>query len=46
MIDEELIVKIYNKFKNTLGGKNADYIPELGKVNPKLYGISIVLLDG
>jgi len=46
MIDEELIVKIYNKFKNTMGGKNADYIPELGKVNPKLYGISIVLLDG
>ena len=46
MIDAELIEKIYNKFKNTTGGKNADYIPELGKVNPKLYGISLMVLNG
>jgi len=36
----------YEKFKNNTEGKNADYIPELGKVDPKLYGIAIVTADG
>jgi len=40
------VTKIYNKLKNTTGGKNADYIPELEKVNPKLYAISIYTIDG
>lgn len=43
---EEEIKYIYNKFKHTKGGKNADYIPELGKVNPNLYAISIYGIDG
>jgi glutaminase len=40
------VTKIYNKLKNTNGGKNADYIAELKKVNPKLYAISIYTVDG
>ena len=38
---EEDITKIYNKVKPIHSGKNADYIPELAKVNPNLYAISI-----
>jgi glutaminase len=45
MIEED-INQIYKKLKNTHGGKNADYIPELKKVNPNLYAISIYTLDG
>ena len=33
---EEDIAKIYNKIKPIKSGKNADYIPELSKVNPNL----------
>lgn len=45
MIEED-INQIYKKLKNKHGGKNADYIPELKKVNPNLYAISIYTLDG
>jgi glutaminase len=40
------IKKIYDQFKNTSGGKNVDYIPELQKVDPTLYAISICTVDG
>jgi glutaminase len=43
---EEDITKIYNKIKPIHSGKNADYIPELSKVNPNLYAISIYTIDG
>jgi len=47
MADFEREIKyIYNKLKDTKGGRNADYIPELGKVNPNLYAISIYGIDG
>jgi glutaminase len=46
MITTQNIEKIYNKFKNVNGGKNADYIHELFIENPHLYAISIFLLDG
>ena len=36
----------YQKFKSVNAGKNADYIPELAKVNPALFGIAIVTIDG
>src|SRR5262249_52872615 len=36
----------YEKFKSNSEGKNADYIPELAKVDSKLYGIAIVTADG
>ncbi len=36
----------YEKFKNLNTGKNADYIPELAKVNSSLFGIAVVTVDG
>ena len=38
--------KIYDSLKGTSGGKNADYIPALAKVDPKLYAISVFTVDG
>lgn len=38
--------RIYNKLKDTTGGKNASYIPILKGVDPNLYGISIYCIDG
>jgi len=49
MKDEDiqaLIDKTFNKLKNTGGGKNASYIPELAKADPKLFGISFVSCSG
>ena len=45
MLEAE-ITKIYNKVKSVHSGKNADYIPELTKINPNLYAISIYTIDG
>jgi len=36
----------YVKFKDVKEGKNADYIKELAKVDPKILGISLVTTDG
>ncbi len=36
----------YNKYKNIEEGKNADYIPALAKVDPKIYGIALITTDG
>src|SRR5262245_61018012 len=36
----------YSKFKDLQEGKNADYIPALAKVDPKLFGIAVVTADG
>src|SRR5687767_10847442 len=36
----------YAKFRNLQEGKNADYIPALAKVDPKIYGIALVTTDG
>lgn len=36
----------YAKFRNYPGGKNADYIPVLAKVNPNLFGIAVVSTGG
>jgi glutaminase len=47
MINQEYIENIYNTIKNyKIEGKNADYIPELSKVDEKLYAISIYTIDG
>jgi glutaminase len=43
---EKSIEHVYNKFKKEGGGKNAQYIPALSKVNPKLYAISICTVNG
>jgi glutaminase len=36
----------YSKYKNLNEGKNADYIPVLARVDPELYGIAVVTVDG
>ena len=36
----------FAKYRNLAEGKNADYIPALAKVDPKLFGIAIVTPDG
>ncbi len=36
----------YEKYRDLKEGKNADYIPALAKVDPKIYGIALVTVDG
>jgi glutaminase len=36
----------YEKYKDIKEGANADYIPALAKVDPKIYGIALVTVDG
>ena len=36
----------YAKFRTLKEGKNADYIPALAKVDPNLFGIAVVGVDG
>ena len=36
----------YAKYRSNDSGAVADYIPELGKQNPKLFGIALVTPDG
>jgi len=36
----------YDRYKDLQEGKNADYIPALAKVDPKIYGIALVTTDG
>lgn len=41
------VTDIFNKVKATVsGGKQACYIPELGNVNPNLFGAAICTVDG
>jgi len=43
---QAVVNQAYEKFKSNGEGKNADYIPELGKVDSKLYGVVGVTTDG
>src|SRR5690606_3977458 len=36
----------HSKYRGLKEGKNADYIPALAKVDPKLFGITLVTADG
>jgi glutaminase len=36
----------YARYKNLKEGKDADYIPALAKVDPNLFGIAVVTVDG
>ena len=40
------IEKIWEDLKTVRGGKNADYIPQLSRVNPNYLGISVCTVDG
>jgi glutaminase len=43
---EDILNDAYNKFKDLKEGKNADYIKELANVDPNIFGIAIVTVDG
>lgn len=43
---QAIVNEAYQKFKTNTEGKNADYIPELAKVNPNYYGVVGVTTDG
>jgi glutaminase len=44
---QAVLEKIYKKVKKMkITGKNADYIPQLKKVNPNIFAISIFTVDG
>ena len=43
---ESAVKEAYEKFKNVTDGKNADYIPALAEVDPNIFGISVVTVDG
>ena len=36
----------YSKFKDVKDGANADYIPELAKVDPNIFGVALITTDG
>jgi glutaminase len=38
--------QLHQRFASVKDGKPADYIPELARVNPDLFGISVVTTDG
>jgi glutaminase len=40
-----IVNEAYNMFKGDTTGKNADYIPYLAHVDPKLFGIALVTTD-
>ena len=45
--DVDAVVKAaYEKYKNLEEGANADYIPALAKVDPDLFGIVLITVDG
>ena len=43
---KDVAQEAYNLYKDNTEGKNADYIPYLANINPKLFGISICLMNG
>jgi glutaminase len=42
---EEIVREAYTKYRGNTEGKNADYIPYLAHVDPKLFGIAVVTTD-
>lgn len=40
------LTEAYTKFKDVKEGANADYIKELARVDPNIFGIAIVTVDG
>ncbi|MGJ3248219.1 MAG: glutaminase A [Elainellaceae cyanobacterium] len=40
------LVELHHKYRSLQDGKVADYIPELAKMNPDWFGISVITVDG
>ena len=43
---KDVAQEAYHLYKDNTDGKNADYIPYLANIDPKLFGISICLMNG
>ncbi len=43
---QDYLADLHARVSKVTGGAPADYIPELGKVDPKLFGIAIATVDG
>lgn len=43
---QQAVNTAYSHVAKVKGGKNADYIPALAKVNPQLFGVALVTVDG
>jgi glutaminase len=43
---EQAMRRAYASVRGVTEGKNADYIPELAKVDSRLFGIAVMLVDG
>ena len=43
---QDAVNAAYAKFKDLKEGKNADYIPALAKVDPNIFGVALVTVDG
>src|SRR5213075_649978 len=43
---QQAIDAAFTKYKTLKEGKNADYIPALAKVDPNLFGVALVTVDG
>jgi glutaminase len=43
---QQAVDAAHAKFRTLTEGKNADYIPALAKVDPNLFGIAVVTVDG
>ena len=42
---ESVVREAYDKFKDDMSGKNADYIPYLAQVDSQMFGIAVVTTD-
>ena len=43
---EDYLTELHTRIFELTGGKPAEYIPELGKADPSLFGIAIATIDG
>lgn len=43
---QQTLQEVYQKYQGVQRGQNAQYIPELAKVNPKLFAITVVTVEG
>jgi hypothetical protein len=43
---ENYLAELHERVADLTAGKPADYIPELGKVDPSLFGIALATVDG
>jgi len=43
---QQALQKAHQQFRGTKEGKNADYIPYLATVNPNLFGLALVTVEG